>query len=329
MIILYDNKIFNMAISGNSENNNYKWDTALNDTRLSRVGRSVACSDVTLTFLSNTARSVVSVISLYGAAVFYFADNLSVEVGSAVTLANFSNYGNTTYYVSYNFENYIILATDAALTQVVAYNGTDTGTVTTSGGVSNQAVDYVAILGHNLTSGATVTLTGNNGAGDVLTQDITTDILTTGIHKLATQATCTNYKIRIQDAGNSAGYIEIAYIYLGEFLSMPGMDISQVIPYKSNSAIQKSCTGQLYGDIRLKYKAAQISFAGIENDDRIAINTFFAVCDITRPFILLLWETDLDIEPAIYCHLTKDLEWSRAQNLGLLWNLKFEIEECF
>ena len=150
------------------------------------------------------------------------------------------------------------------------------------------------------------------------------------IYNLAENADTFKYwRLAFSDSLNADADISIAYIFLGESLDMPGMDISQVIPHKSNSAVQKSCTGQLYGDTRIKYKAAQISFSGIEESDRVLINDFFEICDIIRPFILLIWEDDLDVEPAIYCHLTKDIEWSRYSGLSFLWNLKIDIEEVF
>ena len=191
------------------------------------------------------------------------------------------------------------------------------------------AVDYVSILNHNLTAGATIAISGSKDAVLYTAIETITEITNSIIHKFADSQYYIYYKIEFSDIYNSDGEISIGYIFLGESLDMPGMDISQVIPYKSNSVIQKSVTGQLYGDRRIKYKAAQIAFTGIENDDKILINNFFEVCDITRPFILLIWEDDLDIEPAIYCHLTKDLEWSRTPGSGLMYNLKLDFEECF
>ena len=102
-----------------------------------------------------------------------------------------------------------------------------------------------------------------------------------------------------------------------------------IIPNKSNSLAQKSTSGQLYGDRRLNYKSATVNFSGITETERQLIKTFWNTVDVVQPFILLIWEDDLDVEEPIYCSLTKELEWNKADVFGLLWTLSLEFEEVF
>jgi len=131
------------------------------------------------------------------------------------------------------------------------------------------------------------------------------------------------------DDDNSDGYIQLGYAFLGTSLTMPGMNRSVIIPQKSNSVATKSMSGQLYGDRRLKYKSAEISCEAVTETERQEIRTFFDYVDVTLPFVLMIWEDDLNVEPPIYCSLTDELSWNKLDINGLLWSLSFKFEECF
>lgn len=249
MRILYDNEVLTATITASSETTYFEFDTALVDTRLSRVGRTTGDT----------------------------SENIVFDMGAAVD------------------------------------------------------VSYVAILAHNLTGSATVTLEGN--ASDSWGAPSFSQSITAGTDALIENFTEDSYRywrLTFADASNPDGYIQIGYVYLGTFLQMPGMSPGQIIPRKSNSSSQKSQSGQLYGDVRLKFKAAEINIPVAEESDRTAINTFFNTVDVVRPFILLIWESDLTVEAPIYCNLIEDLAWNKlATREGLLWTLGLKFEEVF
>lgn len=248
MKILYDNHIFNATIDALTENQDYAFTTALIDTRLSKVGRTVDDSAQTIVF-----------------------------------------------------------SFDAAVD-----------------------VDYFLILNHNITLGATVKIQAHDS--DSWGSPSVDETLTVGDYIIIEFDETQSYqywRLYIDDASNPDEYIQIAYCYLGEALDMPGMNRGMIIPRKSNSVSTKSMSGQLYGDVRLKYKAAEITFNNVDETERQAINDFFDTVDVIRPFVLLIWEDDLDVEPPIYCSLTKELEWNKLDIIGLLWSLVLSFEECF
>ena len=190
--------------------------------------------------------------------------------------------------------------------------------------------DYCVILAHNFTSSATATLEGNDT--DVWTAPSLSETFTAyGDSYVASfdSAEYDYWRITIDDPTNTATGLEIGYVFLGEALTMPGFDRSMIIPNKSNSLAQKSTSGQLYGDRRLNYKSATVNFSGITETERQSIKTFWNTVDVVQPFILLIWEDDLDVEEPIYCSLTKELEWNKADVFGLLWTLSLEFEEVF
>lgn len=60
MIILYDNKVSTSIISSSSENPNFPWSSALNDTILARTGRTIGDSAEWIKFIFPAAISVTS-----------------------------------------------------------------------------------------------------------------------------------------------------------------------------------------------------------------------------------------------------------------------------
>lgn len=225
------------------------------------------------------------------------------------------------------------------------------------------AATYCVIQAHNLTSGATVTLQGNNtnvwtspaysvnvpgirkqaflvdSAGEYITG---ADLDPLWGYDFVSKRAALNdirvvsfplqgfvyWRLVISDPGNPDGYIEIGNVYLGKTLDMPGMEPSQQIPYKSTSIGQKSIGAQLYGDSRPRLHAATITFPLIGDELKQEIEYFFDVVDTINPFILLVWENSLEIFPPLYCCLTKDLEWARVNISGLEWSMNLSFEEC-
>jgi hypothetical protein len=249
MLILYSNLVTSATIDAFSENPDYDFDTALNDTRLSRVGRTT---------------------------------------------------DDATQWVKFSFSS----AVD---------------------------VDYMLILAHNITSGATIKVQAN--ATDVWTSPSIDTAMTYNadyiIHGFSSTESYRYWRFYVDDSSNPDEYIEIGHLFLGEYLDMPGIDPASVIVKNSNSVAEKSVSGQLYADVRLKYKAASFTLPNVTEAQRTEINAFWDTVDIARPFTVLFWENDLDVEPPLYCALTSELEWNKQAQNGLLWVLGLEIEESF
>jgi len=249
MKILYDNHVTDATITSYSENPDYDFDTALNDTRLSRVGRTV--DDAT---------------------------------------------------------QWIKLAFAAAVD-----------------------VDYIMILAHNISSGATIKVQAN--ATDVWTSPSIDTAMTYNAdyiyHAFSTTESYKYWRFYVDDGSNTDGYIQNALIFLGPSLDMPGFNPDVIIPRKSNSEGSKSIGGQLYGDKKLQYKAATFKFPVVTDAEKKEIETFWEEVDLIIPFILLIWENNLDIEAPIYCNLTEEIEIVKDPNNGVLWTFPLSMEQCF
>ncbi|HMA78882.1 MAG TPA: hypothetical protein VKP88_07200, partial [Candidatus Paceibacterota bacterium] len=92
--------------------------------------------------------------------------------------------------------------------------------------------DYCAILAHNITSGATVKIQANSSdswAAPPVDETIDIDQVETGtvddtiLHNF-TSSEYRYWRLYIDDDSNSDGYIEIGYIFIGEYTQWPGMD---------------------------------------------------------------------------------------------------------
>lgn len=249
MIVLYNNEVYNATITSLSENPYYLWDDALNDTRLTRYGR---------------------------------------------TLGDASEYIQFTY-------------------------------------ASTIDVDYVYISNTNITTGATVKIQAN--ATDVWTSPSVDQALTYDsdnlyfIHSFATTQTYQYWRIVVEDSTNPDTFIQIAYVFLGSKLVMPGMNPDAIIPLLSNAQIEKSVSGHLFGDKRVILKGGRVVFPVVEESERKAIVKMFRQADLTDPVLILFWEDNLDVEPPLYSAITSNIEPAKNPHSGLNYNISFEFEE--
>jgi hypothetical protein len=243
------------------------------------------------------------------------------------------------------YENFVVGSTITASTGVTGYSFTDAlndtrlSRVARTSGKTDEWIKFnlgsakdiseVCLIDHNLSATATITLQAN--ASDVWTSPSFELVLTsdTVIYQNFPTETYQFWRLSIQDTSNTYSYLQFSFIFLGGALTMPGMETGQIIPLKSNSISSKSYSGQLYGDRNIILKSAKINFPIIEHSEKQAIDIFFNYVDVVKPFVLLIWEDDLNIESPIYCALTSGLEWSRVANSqGVLWSLSLSFEEC-
>lgn len=189
-------------------------------------------------------------------------------------------------------------------------------------------VTYAAILNHNLTSSAVVTIEGNDS-------DLWTAPIFSHVCSIADTIICSDgdthsfryWRIKIEDSTNADGYIEIGHIFLGAHAEFPYYDTTPVFGWVSTAEASQSSTGQLYGDKRIQLKTVETTHPDVTQTDLDAIISFFEAMDKVTPFILLLAEDSLDVYPPLYCFLTNDISATKAAN-NLLYNLKLSFREC-
>lgn len=192
---------------------------------------------------------------------------------------------------------------------------------------------YVAIIGHNLTETAQITIQGNNtdawGAPALEETVIWRDSI--AVLKFS-ESTYNFWRILITDDDTGAdGYIQIGSIFLGTYLQMPGVKINQSLQYVSASKVSFSSSGQSYGDERYEYRNPEFNFPLLTHSQRDDMNTMFISNKNIKPVVALIWADDLDLESPMYSVIDqKSLSFKRNEkSVNLPWSTKIKFREVF
>ncbi|MCP4764449.1 MAG: hypothetical protein GY870_21925, partial [archaeon] len=102
----------------------------------------------------------------------------------------------------------------------------------------------------------------------------------------------------------------------------------KIVAKKTNSTYTKNLGGQLFSNPRVQLKYSEITFTDIIDEYKNNVERFSDTVDITIPFVLLIWEDDLDIEPPIYCNLTESIPFTKSLTDYISWNFTIKCEEC-
>ncbi len=385
MILLYDNIVLDSTISSSSEASDYVWDTALNDIRLTRTGRTTGITSEWLKFAFDTVQnagyvallnhnlSEDAVITLEGnntdswgspsfSETFSLSDvgNLynSKRVDSKVyqdVLNSFSGTSPTDYvqngtkdYAWFtanptNYQNgsiYETVALDLVSETMVKWSalgsvfiqfrdgidGTNWGAWTTAIDATlserrDKVYRYMQIR---------VLFTDSAWADSTSYFQLVspTNLIQDTIIESFTEEAYKYWRLTFVDAANTDGYIEVGNIFLGDSLVMPAMDVSKIVAKKTNSDFSKSPGGQLFSNPRVQLKYAEITFPDVKEDKKSEVEDFSDTVDIHTPFILLIWQNDLDIEEPIYCNLTESIAFNKSLTDYVSWTFSMKFEEC-
>jgi len=190
---------------------------------------------------------------------------------------------------------------------------------------------YVAILGHNFTETVSITLEGNDAdAWGAPTFSETVDYRSDICILKFNEAAYAYWRLVITDDESGAdGYIEIGSIFLGTYLQLPGMKLSQTLEEVSLSKISISYSGQSYGEERYLYKNPNVSFPLVSHTLRDSMNVMWRNNQNIKPLILLIWADRFDIEPPIYTVMDqKKLSFKRNPKDAITpWGTKIKFRE--
>ncbi len=205
-------------------------------------------------------------------------------------------------------------------------------------------VDVVGIFNNNFTSGATVkiqanatdswgspsidqalTYTKDNRRSTELGRDV-------GVwsYQFSSTESYQYWRIYIDDSSNPETYVEMGFVFLDEATTFPGMLVNQGFPRSTTSEASFSDSGQAYGLKRLQFNTNSFTFPDVEETEKEIIDTFYDKIDIVTPFMLIVWENDLDIQRPVYAISLTLPEWRRVETRsGLSWTFNATIREVF
>ena len=268
-------------------------------------------------------------------------------------------------------KNLLVGATITATTAATGYSFTDmvndsrlcrVGRSTTTSLVLHmdlltaQNCTYFAILNHNITDTATVTLEYSYDNSSWTSRAITiyttttynritpegdTRVTSTGDTRVVTVDTpyesicevnpapfARYWRLTITDTKNTDGYIEMGMVYLGDYIQLPNMAPDQQIPRRTNSDKSFNETRQVQGYKKVQYIEATVNFPFVSDAELASCDLLFAENNITDPFILLVWANNLDVQPPIYCVIEKLSEPKRNGTKPTSWNMSLSFTEC-
>jgi len=229
----------------------------------------------------------------------------------------------STEHIDYPLSNLV----DPRLSRVFRTTDDDDEYIVISG--TDITADAIAILNHNITSGATIKIQGNDtdawGAPS-FEQSITWAEY--AIFQTFTSGEYNYWRLFIDDASNPDEYIQIGRLFLGEVLEMPGMKADQEIDDGITDSVDFSPSGQVYGDTGIDYRTMTINFPYISEDERVDIREMADDRRLSEPFVLDIWPGDTR-EKVMYCVLTTMPKWKRSDDRNYIWQLQMIVREVF
>jgi len=193
-----------------------------------------------------------------------------------------------------------------------------------------ESVSLAALLEHNLTSDATLTLQANSS--DAWEAPPLEESLAWHgglIVKFFAAAEYRYWRLLIADAGNPDGFIQLGRIWLGGYFQ-PSRDFGKDFSLRrvDPSPVVYSDSGSKSVGERTPYRVVELNFPG--TDEKAEFEQLIEVAGVGGDLIAALdpvnavWSDGLH-DYTLYCHLESAPEWSHRVNQR--WSLRLRLRE--
>jgi len=188
------------------------------------------------------------------------------------------------------------------------------------------AFSGVGIAGHNITSGATVTLEWNDadswgspaGSKTITVKDTMVEVFTSVTYQYA--------RLSVTDSGNSDGYIEMGRVAIGAAMTDPDISIEAQFPRNTTTTRSLSRGRQLYVDEGVRYRAATVTWPRITSTQRDDFVAVFNAADV-KPIFVDFEATDSGEAP-MYCYIDGSLDLQYNDGFRH-YELTMNVEEVY
>lgn len=172
---------------------------------------------------------------------------------------------------------------------------------------SAQAVDTIAIGGHNIAA-MSLTLEANSSNSWTSPPFSRTVTLTTrmGYDNFSAE-TYRYWRVVVNDPGSPLGAVEIGRIGLGEGFDGPVMDRDLRLPRSTTTERELSRTRQSYVNEGIRFRAATVTFPFITAAQKAEFDAMFEVADVKPVFIDV---PELSGEEALYAVLSDTFNYT-------------------
>ncbi|HSV96770.1 MAG TPA: hypothetical protein VLM75_07530 [Spirochaetota bacterium] len=191
-------------------------------------------------------------------------------------------------------------------------------------------VSALYLLNHNLTATATLKLQGN--ATDIWTAPSFDENITVVPYVTAyefTAATYAYWRIVVDDAANTSGFIEIGYMFLGPSTEGPPMKPDHVADYAGKDTAAFSETRQVYGFSGVLFREYTINLPEVSDLERKAILSMYERVRTFRPWMMLIWPDDLVFETPMFCVFKQRPKFTRQAGYEYPWTGQLIITEVY
>lgn len=193
-----------------------------------------------------------------------------------------------------------------------------------------QSVSRFAIIGHNLTAAASITLQANTS--DSWTTPAWSATVTRQSYAIIHRFTAVSYRywrVVITDSGVTV--LHISRVFLGSFLQLPGMRRDQELNVETTDESMISDSGQAFPVTGYQYRTGKISFPYLTNAQRLSMIEMFETVRNIKPVLLTIWDDDETLEEPVYCIINQSkLTFKRNEKSeSRPWSTSLEIREVF
>ena len=176
---------------------------------------------------------------------------------------------------------------------------------------SAKKITMAALFGHNLTSGATVTIQANSEdswEAPSYSQAMTWN--EKAIVKFIDE-TYQWWRITFEDGSNPDEYIEIGRICAGEYIE-PDVNVSENVSKQLIDPSVKEGNQGKQGNVitRPKYRAFSVEFTGIARAQQDQLSAMFEAVGNTGPLVFALDPDNYPEEDTIYCEIQTQLGYA-------------------
>ena len=195
---------------------------------------------------------------------------------------------------------------------------------------SAQAVDTVAILGHNLSGSAAVTIEAHTSDswGTPALSAITLVYNAGAILKyLAAAQTFQYWRFILDDPNNTDGYVEVGRPWLGTYLAIDPSSLDAfTVTKKRSDTVTYGRDRQKYATEGVGWRNFNLSFPRTSGSALTAIQTMYDTVGNHGSVIfsnfdeLRTWEL---VEP-LYCSIVGEIDFSHKRNMKFTYNLSME-----
>jgi hypothetical protein len=151
--------------------------------------------------------------------------------------------------------------------------------------------DFVAILDHNLTSGATITVYGADDAA--FTSNVVNDVLTyngNNIFEFLAAARTKRYcRFKFEDGSNPDTYIQIGTLIVGKYVELSRPPVGQQVGPTDLTEMERTPAGSRIGTQDLQpFTLWRLPFAGLSDADALAIRSGLVEVGVKYNVVLCL-----------------------------------------